>query len=306
MTIFLPVFFGSLVLSLSLVGLSKKFSRKIGFFDHPDGRRKLQNAPISKVGGLAVALGYTVVVVVYSQFEVSSGSLLLYLTVLVPALLAAFLGLADDYKDLNPFLRLSLQAVIGMIAWLMGTRIELFQIEVFNFALFIFWFMLIINGINLLDNSDGLAATTVAVSGAAATALAILSGQGLVSLLTISLVGVSLGFLFFNWEPAKIYLGDSGAYFLGALLAISLVRLRPTELSPFQGLLVVVLLAILPIIDTFFVVIRRLANGIHPFTAGRDHLSHQLQNRGLKISYSVITLQIIPAIAFASIFLLFF
>lgn len=282
-----------------MVGLAKKISNKLNLYDYPDGKRKLQVDPVPKVGGIAVAVVFTFIVLTYASFNFAVGSMSLYLAVLIPSLLAAVLGLVDDYRDLNPFLRLFSQFLIGSLAWFMGTKISLFQFDLLNFILFNFIFMLILNGINLIDNSDGLAASSVLVIASSATVIALLSKQELIPLLTISIAGVALGFLFHNWQPARVYLGDSGAYFLGALLAISLFRLNPPNVSPIENLMVVALLAILPIADTFFVVIRRIYNGIHPFTAGRDHLAHQLQGRGIRTSRSVLYLQVVPVTFFA-------
>jgi UDP-GlcNAc:undecaprenyl-phosphate GlcNAc-1-phosphate transferase len=151
--------------------------------------------------------------------------------------------------------------------------------------------LVLVNGINLLDNSDGLAATTVFVAAAGATVIAAHNGQILVSLLGVALAGASLGFLFHNWFPARVYMGDAGAYFLGFMLAVLTVRLRPEGSSALEGVVIALLLAALPIVDTTFVVISRLKRGIHPFTAGRDHLSHRLQARGRSVPASVLILQ---------------
>jgi UDP-GlcNAc:undecaprenyl-phosphate GlcNAc-1-phosphate transferase len=299
------VLFGSLFISLTMVFFAKKFADRINFFDLPDGKRKLQSLPIPKTGGIAVAIGYSIVVLLYTSLDNTTGNLLLSFTVLAPALFASLIGLMDDIRDLSPALRLSLQAASGIFAWILGTRIEVFDNQFLNILIFIFWFMVIVNGINLLDNSDGLAASTVIVSASAATVLAYYFGQELIFLLGLSLIGVTLGFLFFNWEPAKVYLGDSGAYFLGSMLAITLVRLKPIDLEAGVSILIIVLLAILPIMDTSFVVARRIYRGIHPFTAGRDHLSHKLQQRGYKVGSSVLILQIIPIICIVGIFVFF-
>jgi UDP-GlcNAc:undecaprenyl-phosphate GlcNAc-1-phosphate transferase len=145
----------------------------------------------------------------------------------------------------------------------------------------------------LLDNSDGLAGSAVMIGSIGAVIIAVAYGQSMVSLLGTALVGVTIGFLWHNWFPAKVYLGDAGAYFLGSLLALLIVRLRPMDAPGLIGVLIAVLLVLLPVTDTSFVVINRLRQGIHPFTAGRDHLSHQLQGRGASVPVSVFALQAI-------------
>ena len=148
-----------------------------------------------------------------------------------------------------------------------------------------------VNGINLLDNSDGLAGATVLVSALGASIIAIVFGQLFNSLLGLALVGVCVGYLWHNWHPATVYMGDSGAYFLGFLLATLVIRLRPDSMQPMWGALIALLLVALPIVDTTYVVVKRLRAGIHPFTAGRDHLSHVLQDRGRSVPGSVLLLQ---------------
>ena len=118
-------------------------------------------------------------------------------------------------------------------------------------------------------------------------------GQVLVSILGFAIAGVTVGFLWHNWFPAKVYMGDAGAYFLGFLLAILTVRLKPTGAPILVGVLIALLLVLVPLFDTTFVVINRLRQGIHPFTAGRDHLSHMLQGRNLSVACSVAALQLL-------------
>jgi len=124
-----------------------------------------------------------------------------------------------------------------------------------------------------------------------AAVIAAMFGQNLVWVLALALGGAALGFLVHNWFPARVYMGDAGAYFLGFLLAVLTVRLRPDQASSIEGIAIAVLLVLLPIVDTTYVVIQRLRRGVHPFTAGRDHLSHVLQGVGLSVPQSVLALQ---------------
>jgi UDP-GlcNAc:undecaprenyl-phosphate GlcNAc-1-phosphate transferase len=164
---------------------------------------------------------------------------------------------------------------------------------------FVIWVMVIVNGINLLDNSDGLAASTVLISTIGISIIASMFGQELVALMALALAGTAVGFLTLNWFPARVYLGDAGAYFLGFLLAVLAVRLRPEGVPAIAGISIAILLVLLPLIDTFYVVVKRIAKGIHPFTAGRDHLSHVLQGNGKTIPGSVLMLQCISVFGVA-------
>jgi UDP-GlcNAc:undecaprenyl-phosphate GlcNAc-1-phosphate transferase len=289
--VYLTAFLGSLAMSTVLVQASVRLSHRVGALDHPDGARKVQDLPVPKLGGVAVALTFTAIVVpvVFIAEGRSTGALLL--GVLLPAIAMALLGFLDDRRPLNPWLRLATQALIAAWAWYAGTRVVIFTEEWQNLALFVLWVVAIVNAVNMLDNSDGLAGSATAIASLAAAAIALINGQYLVGALAFALAGVAAGFLWSNWYPAKVYLGDSGSYFLGFMLAILVVRLTPANIPLGWNLLVPVLLLALPLTDMVYVVTRRLAAGIHPFTAGRDHSSHSLQRRGLSVPQSVLTLQ---------------
>jgi UDP-GlcNAc:undecaprenyl-phosphate GlcNAc-1-phosphate transferase len=262
-------------------------------YDHPDQERKTQVVPIPRLGGLAVVIAFVVSVLAALSLLGRWNQVALAASVLVPALGMALVGFLDDKKSLAPYPRLAMQAGLAVLAILLGTRIQVFGNVWVDGLLFVLWALILINGINLLDNSDGLAATTVLVVAVGATVIAAWNGQILISLMGAALAGVSLGFLFHNWFPARVYMGDAGAYFLGFMLAVLTVRLRPEGSSALEGVVIAVLLAALPIVDTGFVVVSRLRRGVHPFTAGRDHLSHRLQGRGRSVPTSVIALQVV-------------
>jgi UDP-GlcNAc:undecaprenyl-phosphate GlcNAc-1-phosphate transferase len=287
----LVVVLGSALLSAVCVAVSIRLADRFGIHDHPDGARKSQQRPIPRLGGLAVAIAFTVAAPAALFLHGRSDVMLTALGILIPALVAAVLGYCDDLWNIEPRLRLLLQGGIGLLAWVLGTRIDLTHNALIDLPLTVLWFMVIVNGINLLDNSDGLAGSTVLVSAAGATCVAAIFDQALVVLLALALVGVCAGFLWHNWYPAKVYLGDSGAYFLGALLASLVIRLRPETVSPAAGALIALLLLALPLVDTTYVVVKRIRHGIHPFTAGRDHLSHTLQDAGASVPVSVLALQ---------------
>lgn len=288
---FLAVTAGSFLISATTVWLSIRIAHKVGALDRPDGGRKHQTVAIPRLGGLAVAVAYSsasiLILLMFGQWW----QLPLALGVLVPAMTAAAIGLADDIRDLHPYLRLALQAGVGVLAFSLGNRVSISGSWLVDLVLTVIWVMVIINGLNLLDNSDGLAASTVLVTASASLFISLIFGQFFIAALAASLIGVTLGFLLHNWYPARVYLGDSGAYFLGALVALLVLRIRPTEMNAIEGVVIAFLLVLLPIVDTTFVAISRLRRGVHPFTAGRDHLSHRLQDLGLRIPISVATLQ---------------
>ena len=291
--VILTLFLGSSLLSGVAVFCSLHIAYRVNFLDAPDGKRKSQSTPIPKLGGIAVAVSFSLVVltvlIATEQFRESS----LAAGVLLPALGLAVVGFFDDKNNINPYIRLFFQIGFALVAWFLGTQFELTRVPIFDATLFVIWVMVIVNGVNLLDNSDGLAASTVFLSAIGASIIAGLFNQELVGLMAIALAGVAAGFLFYNWFPAQVYLGDSGAYFLGFMVAILAVRLRPEGVSSEAGIAIAFLLVVLPIMDTFYVVAKRLIQGIHPFTAGRDHMSHVLQENGHTVPGSVVLLQTI-------------
>ena len=286
----LVVLIGSFAISWVSVDLSIRAAKRVNAYDHPDGGRKVQEHPIPRLGGLAIAGAFTLIIAIGLMVTGRLG-FALALSVLIPALVAAAIGLVDDRWHLNPYLRLGAQAGVGLLAWALGSRVAVTGLPSVDLAITVVWVMVIINGINLLDNSDGLAASTILVMGIGSSVIAAMFGQALVSLFGVVLVGVSLGYLRHNWHPAKVYMGDSGAYFMGSLAAMLLIRLTPESAPGWGGVGIVVLLALLPLADTTYVTVTRIARGVHPFTAGRDHLSHRLQVRGASVPSSVLLLQ---------------
>ena len=285
------VLVGAAVLAGVSVAFSIRVADRIGLHDHPDGGRKVQDRPIPKLGGVAIATSFAAAATVALLAARRGDTIGLAWAVVIPPLVAAVVGYTDDARNIEPVPRLILQAGIGTLAWILGTRIEVTGLWFVDLGLTVVWFMVVINGINLLDNSDGLAAATVLVSALGSSAIAIMFGQELVSLLGLALAGVCIGYLWHNWYPARVYMGDSGAYFLGTMLASLIIGLRPASVSPAIGVALALFLAALPIVDTAYVVVRRVRAGIHPFTPGRDHLAHVLQDRGRTVAGSVLTLQ---------------
>ena len=291
--IYVGAFIGSAVLSAALVTASIWLARWSGLTDGPDGGRKTQDRPIPKLGGIAVAVAFTIVFLTAVGLSGEITAFQLLASVLLPALTVAGLGFIDDLRSLNPWIRLAAQAVLAVLVWLTGTQVGFFGVTWLDAVITVLWIVGLTNAMNLLDNADGLAASTALVASFGAGLVAVIYGQYFVGGLAFALAGTAAGFLWHNWAPATVYLGDAGAYFLGFLLAIVTLRLRPVGISLPWSALIPVLLMLVPILDTTFVVIRRLLGGRHPFTPGRDHLSHVLMHRGLSVPQSVASLQLL-------------
>jgi UDP-GlcNAc:undecaprenyl-phosphate GlcNAc-1-phosphate transferase len=152
------------------------------------------------------------------------------------------------------------------------------------------WVVGICNSINFFDNLDGGAAGTSAISAIALTFIAVSGGQSLIASLSLVLAGATLGFLIWNRSPARIYMGDAGALFLGVLLATLTIRLNPDTNSTIASFSIPVLLLAVPILDTSVAVISRLRRKISPFQGGKDHLSHRLIRFGISRKKSAVSL----------------
>jgi UDP-GlcNAc:undecaprenyl-phosphate GlcNAc-1-phosphate transferase len=269
-----------------LTPVMRKIAIKIGAVDRPNLDRKTQKEPVPYLGGVAIAIGITVAsfaALLFSDFSTETFGKAL--SVLLPAILISAMGLYDDLKGLEPWPRLVAQTIAGIAVAIYliqnNTLGQAFSNQVLNYVVTIIWIVGICNSINFFDNLDGGASGTVAVISIFLFAIAFNQGQSLVSALAIVTAGATLGFLIWNKVPAKIYMGDAGALFLGIIIAVLTIRLDPEVGPQSRALAIPLLLMAVPILDTTTVVISRLSRGISPFTGGRDHLSHRLMRKGL-------------------------
>ena len=278
--------------------------------DAPNLARKTQAEPVPYLGGVAIALGVTVVtlaaVFVGGNKSGNNSAQLkdLALTVLLPALVLGAIGLFDDLRSLSPWPRLLAQTVIGsVIAFVIvengtiGTPFNSSGVDAgggssswLNTLVTIVWIVGISNSINFFDNLDGAASGAVAIAALGVFVIAFDRGQELVSALSIVTAGATIGFLLWNKSPAKIYMGDAGALFLGIIISVSTIRLNPGIAPTWQSLVIPLMLLAVPLLDTCVAVFSRLARGLSPLTGGKDHLSHRLVRGGLTRPKAAISL----------------
>jgi UDP-GlcNAc:undecaprenyl-phosphate GlcNAc-1-phosphate transferase len=262
-----------------------------GVMDAPNLTRKTQATPVPYLGGVAIALGITITtlmaVFVGGNKSGENVSQLkdLALTVLLPALLLGAMGLVDDMRSLSPWPRLITQSVVGSIVAFTivqgGTVGTPFGTSTLNTVVTIFWIVGICNSINFFDNLDGAASGAVAIAALGVFFIAFYREQELVSALSIVTAGATTGFLMWNKSPAKIYMGDAGALFLGIIISVATIRLNPGITPTWKSLTIPVILLAVPLLDTCVAVFSRLARGLSPLTGGKDHLSHRLVRAGL-------------------------
>jgi UDP-GlcNAc:undecaprenyl-phosphate/decaprenyl-phosphate GlcNAc-1-phosphate transferase len=291
----------AMLISAALTPVARKFARYIGALDKPDLDRKIHKEPVPYMGGLSIAL--TVTVLTYGTVLLKNGTWLefrLASYVLVPALLLAAVGLLDDLKSLKPWSRLIAQTLTGVVVAIILIRTETISFAFGNTLLdalvTIFWIVVICNSINFFDNIDGGASGTVAIMGLSVFLIAFDQGQILVSALAVVVCGAVIGFLAWNKAPAKIYMGDAGALFLGVMVSVLTIRLDPNISPSWQSLAIPLLMLAVPILDTSVAIFSRWQRGISPFTGGRDHLSHRLIRIGFTHKNAALTLWALTAV----------
>jgi UDP-GlcNAc:undecaprenyl-phosphate GlcNAc-1-phosphate transferase len=273
---------------------------RLGAMDAPNLARKSQAEPVPYLGGVAIALGITLVTFAAVFVGENQGGSNkeqvkdLALTALLPALALGVMGLIDDLRSLSPWPRLITQSVVGSIVAFVivqnGTVGTAFGTSTLSTAITIFWIVGICNSINFFDNLDGAASGAVAIAALGVFIIAFDRGQELVSALSIVTAGATLGFLLWNKSPAKIYMGDAGALFLGVIISVATIRLNPGIVPTWKSLMIPVILLAVPLLDTCVAVLSRIARGLSPLTGGKDHLSHRLVRAGLTRPMAAISL----------------
>jgi UDP-GlcNAc:undecaprenyl-phosphate GlcNAc-1-phosphate transferase len=193
----------------------------------------------------------------------------------------SLLGALDDRWGMSPLVKLIGQFLAAGIVIATGLTVQLFPVVWINLGLTAFWIVGITNAFNLLDNMDGLSSGVAAIAAAFFTLLGALSDQYYVSALSAAVLGATLGFLIYNFNPASIFMGDSGSLFIGFVLAAIGIKLRFPANVNFVTWMAPVLVLGVPLFDTALVVVSRLRRGLNPLTTpGQDHTSHRLVAAG--------------------------
>ena len=289
MSTYLIVFAGVIVLTIGMTPLARWLAPRLGVMDTP-AARKMHRRPVPRLGGAAIYLAVIAAALLlgerynFAQFG----------TILIGATGVSFLGLIDDRWGLRPVVKLIGQILAALLLYASGIYVGTFRHPLLNAATTVVWVVLITNAINLLDNMDGLAGGVSAIAAAYFALMCFFSGQYLVGALSIALLGACLGFLFYNLSPASIFMGDSGALFLGYVLAALGIKLRFPDNVTFVTWMVPVLVLGLPIFDTTLVVISRLRRRRNPMTTpGKDHVSHRFVAAGMTQREAVLSLYVV-------------
>ena len=316
--IFLATFFLALFLSFVLTRSVRDFARARGWLAAPTHDRHLHATPLPRLGGVAIFLSFATCMGLAAAWasrypNLHSATLFGTMkTILVPAALVFLLGVYDDVRGVGPYVKFTVQAIAASMLYAGGLRIINIPVlfgdrplpSSVELLFTVIWVLAITNAFNLIDGLDGLAAGSALFSTMVAFVLAVFHGPVLVEVMTIALAGAILGFLRFNFNPATIFLGDSGSLFIGFLL--SALALHGAQKAPTIVAVAIPIVSFgLPILETVLSVIRRLISGRPVFTADREHIHHKLLQHGMSHRQVVILLYGVSAVfAMLSLFLL--
>ncbi len=274
------------LVTLVCTPVALRVAKRLDCFDTP-AAGKSHRAPVPYLGGSVMVISFVLVAVVAGLVETSDRHDVPDLAVfLAMAVGLAVLGLVDDSRGLSPWPRLALEIGAGIGVWTTTNTAWLPGPRPLQAVATVCWVVIVTNSFNLLDNMDGLAAGIAAVSSIFLFAVALENGQYLLGTFALGLAGCAVGFLRYNFQPARIYMGDSGSLFLGFVLAVLSLDIRFRTATP-ATFVVPVLIVGVALFDTTLVSITRLLHGRTPFQGGLDHVSHRLVFVGLSIRAAV-------------------
>lgn len=281
----------ALALGVGATFMARRIALHTGTVDRPGGHKR-QVAPVPLLGGIAIYLAFMVSLLAWGdRFYVVQ-----LINILVGASLMSFLGLWDDRRALSPLLKFAGQVIVTVGLILSGVQVNLFSSSFLNILVTAIWVLYITNAFNLLDNMDGLTGGIAAIASAFFLLCAILNGQYLVGSLSAALLGACLGFLYFNFNPARIFMGDAGSLFIGFVIAAVGIKLRfPNNVDGVTWMVPVLVLG-LPIFDTALVSVSRLRRRVPVWRGGQDHVSHRLAACGWSTRKVVLVLYLIGGV----------
>jgi UDP-GlcNAc:undecaprenyl-phosphate GlcNAc-1-phosphate transferase len=288
--IFLLFIAGMYLLSLAINGLLIKFSLNLGAKNEIDQVRWASTTKPA-FGGVSFFILFLVSIVFFAIFF-GNGQLWLnaqFLGLLTASSLGFMMGLADDAYNTKPFLKFAVQFLCAILFIFTDNCIHTFPWEWLNITITVLWVVGMMNSINMLDNMDAITASVSTVICLGMAMIFVFRGDylNLDFVLLLGVIAGIAGFLYYNWNPSRMYMGDSGSQFLGAFLAGMAIKYlwnAPDyygNLIPEKQILLVALLFVIPLSDTTTVSINRLMRGQSPFVGGRDHTTHHLSYMGL-------------------------
>ena len=289
------------VVALIATPVVRSLAFKIGAVDVPRDSRRMHDHPIPRMGGLAIFFGFILSVLLFLPLTTQLRGMLLGAVVIV------ILGIFDDIYALSAKLKFAVQIGAALIAVLMGNQIDYlsnpnifssdpyWHLGVLSIPISVLWIVAITNAVNLIDGLDGLACGVSTISSMTMLVIALTVAEAQVAILMAALAGACIGFLPYNLNPAKIFMGDTGSTFLGFVLATVSIQglFKSYAIISFA---VPFLVLGLPIFDTCFAILRRLARGQSPMAPDRGHIHHRLIDMGFTQKQAVAVLYLISAI----------
>jgi len=289
-TYYLIFFSGALIISLVVNLLLLKFSQNLGIRNKNDVTVRWSSTSKPSLGGISLFLGFLFSTFMYLILDPKSElfSNLSYVGLFISASLAFMMGLADDAYDTKPYFKLLIQIICGLIFILTDTKIELFHITILDQAFTVLWVIILMNSLNMLDNMDGITATTTLFALLACLFSCYFIGNSNEPywiFTIISVIGAIVGFLRYNINPSRIFMGDAGSQFIGLFVAFFTVKylwnLGSLTKNHSWVSIIITLIALTPAAaDTLTVVINRLKAGKSPMVGGKDHTTHHLVYAG--------------------------
>lgn len=286
-------FASAFLITMITTPFAKWVSFKLGAIDYPKDRG-VHTEPMPRMGGIAMVLGFMITIMVVFVLD-DSISQQEFAGFFVGAMIIAVLGAVDDVKNLPAKLKFTIQIIAGLIVVFSGIKIEIVlwpvttTLQAFSVPITLVWIVGVTNAVNLIDGLDGLAAGVSSIAAMSLTILCIMTGSDTAVFFTVAIAGACLGFLPRNFNPAEIFMGDTGSTFLGFVLAVTSI------LGVFKGyallaVCVSVLCIGLPVLDTAFAMIRRFINKQPIMQPDRGHFHHRLIDHGFTQKQAVVIL----------------
>ena len=291
----------SLAIAFLMTPPVKRFAEKVGAIDVPKDDRRVHNHPIPRMGGLAIFMGFVLSLIVFVPMSTK------VLGLLVGALIIAVMGGVDDIVCLNPWIKLLGQVIAALVAIRCGLVFDVIsnpnifaeetyiEIGYLSIPLTMLWIVACTNAVNLIDGLDGLAVGVSAISSLTMLIVSLFVSEPVVSLILAALTGACLGFMPYNLNPAKIFMGDVGSQLLGFVLSTASI-MGLFKLHAIITFFVPLLALALPLADTIFAFFRRILHGQSPFKADKGHFHHRLLAMGLNQKQVVAVLYGISAV----------
>jgi UDP-GlcNAc:undecaprenyl-phosphate GlcNAc-1-phosphate transferase len=305
---YVVTFMVALAVAAVLTPVVTHFAHKNNWLDRPNEARKIHTRAVPRLGGIAVVTAFFAPIIGLWIYTNRISGLIYADATLVAALACGAgavvaLGVYDDLRGADAKLKLAVQSVVAATMWFAGFRIELLgnplgetiQLGYLSLPLTMLWIVGVVNALNLIDGLDGLASGIALFTVVVLFGVAFVDHKVLLCVFAAALAGSLVGFLFFNFNPARIFLGDSGSMFLGFILACISIWTQRKGATAVALLIPVIALGV-PILDTTLSFLRRVLRGKNPFKADREHVHHRLLALGLSHRSAVMTLYTASAV----------